>query len=91
MMGYSRESFYRLRQLYEKGGEAAVQEISRGEPNLNNRIAPEIEQAGVKRPPHVTLVQRLTLSISGGAKRSGAAAAIGCSAAGPCPFTASCR
>jgi len=79
VMGYSRDSFYRFKELYEKGGDMALKEISRKKPNIKNRVDPEIEKAVVdytfEFPAHGQLrasneLKKRGLSISPGGVRT---------------------
>ena len=45
VMGYSRDTFYRVKNAYDEGGIEALKEKSRRKPNIRNRVSEEIEKA----------------------------------------------
>jgi transposase InsO family protein len=45
VMGYSRDTFYRVRKAYEEGGIEALKERSRRRPNIKNRVSEPVEEA----------------------------------------------
>lgn len=76
VMGYSRDTFYRYQELYENGGEEALQEMTRKKPIEKNRVPDYIEEAvvalatdnpalGQKRASHELQQKGIMISSSG--------------------------
>ncbi|MHC4322691.1 MAG: IS481 family transposase [Planctomycetota bacterium] len=48
VMGYSRDTFYRVKSAYEESGIEALKEKSRRRPNIKNRVSEDVERAVVE-------------------------------------------
>jgi len=45
VMGYSRDTFYRVKKAHDEGGLEALKEKNRRKPNIRNRVSEDVEQA----------------------------------------------
>lgn len=82
--GFSRDSYYRFRKAYARGGVRALREMVRNRPRPRNRVAAEIEEAVLElRRAHpdwgLTGSRAISSTGSGSASRTRACAA--CSSA----------
>ena len=63
VMGYSRDTFYRVKEAYETGGVEALQDESRRKPNRKNRASEETESAVQEEFDRVAFRKRLYRTI----------------------------
>lgn len=79
VMGYSRDTFYRYKELHEQGGEEALYEMTRRKPCIKNRVPSNIEDAvvniAVEYPAYgqertANELRKRGIIISGGSVRS---------------------
>jgi transposase InsO family protein len=52
VMGYSRDSYYRFKALYDEYGEEGLRDLNRSKPNVKNRVSEEIEEKVVEMAFH---------------------------------------
>ena len=47
ILGFSRDSFYRFKEIYTEGGADALSRVSRRSPRIRNRVPQEVEKAAL--------------------------------------------